>query len=89
MAFAREEARVAIVDVDLGGAEQTVRLIEGVAGRRGLGGPDPGFGLEGGPGEPEVVAVDYGGEGLAGQGAIDGAAEDVPGRAGLFVDEGA
>ena len=29
-----------------------------------------------------------GGEGLAGQGAIDGAAEDVPGRAGLFVDEG-
>ena len=28
---------------------------------RGLGGPDAGFGLEGGPGEPEVVAVDYGG----------------------------
>ena len=27
----------------------------------GLGGPDSGFGLEGGPGEPEVVAVDYGG----------------------------
>ena len=56
---------------------------------RGLGAPDSGGGFEGGPGEPEVVAVDYGGEGLAGQGAVDGAAEDVPRRAGLFVDEGA
>ena len=54
---------------------------------RGLGAPDSGGGFEGGPGEPEVVGVDYGGQGLAGQGAVDGAAEDVPGRAGLFVDE--
>ena len=26
--------------------------------------PDAGFGFEGGPGEPEVVGVDYGGQGL-------------------------
>ena len=43
-----------------GRAEVTVRSMDG-----GLGGPDSGFGFEGGPGEPEVVGVDYGGQGLA------------------------
>ena len=33
LAFAREGARVAVADVDLSGAEETVRLIEGVGGR--------------------------------------------------------
>ena len=32
LAFAREGARVAVADVDIGGAEETVRLIEGVGG---------------------------------------------------------
>ncbi len=33
LAFAREGARVAVADVDLSGAEETVRLVEGVGGR--------------------------------------------------------
>ena len=33
LAFAREGARVAVVDVDLSGAEETVRLMDGVGGR--------------------------------------------------------
>ena len=35
LAFAREGARVAVADVDIGGAEETVRLIEGVGGEWG------------------------------------------------------
>lgn len=48
---------------------------------------DDGVGFEGGPGEPEVVAVDDGLEFLASQGAFDGLAQDVPGAAGLVVDD--
>ena len=46
-----------------------------------------GGGVEGEPGEPEVVAVEEGSQALAGQGALDGVAEEVPAGAGFGVDD--